>query len=645
VKLSDRHTFIVVQREPVTNRQRVRFVDGLHQALGEWHPTTCLSPVFRLLTGYTGGVDPGGQGSYELLFVGPISPFPFLTTLNLDSPVCGLAIWLSLGAHNFVVGGSNLTDVLALVPSGTSYEYWRLEDGLVTDPPQFEEPPLLHASQLGALTSTATELASPNAPVLLRNPALEYCSLMATTLQRASICLPELLPDLQRANQEILEDVSEAIRATDIADIAIEAGALTNSNLALARLASQALSSFAPLVDGEADLKMHSLLGVGIANLALQRLRRFVEKQLGREDLPGRIRTLEDDEGHIDLCGIRCSDPFWERDILAEKSVPPSSQPFPLITYFSDTDHYKSTLTTLSAPTTAIGSCNTFQWSLLTLTHEICHTLVRGILPLLLPPVDDEQALIHAIDIIEDPGNASSLLDQSRRLLLTSILAMDCSPQLSAPFTTAFTPQKLADVITKWHHEAEELLVHLLDFMYFYDSDDQKYVPWIWLSWGVIPNIGNRVLEYIQRTLCVLLSKNLYRGHSAEIAAKDQLLLLLNNLQSEMPSSHIKRALELFDARWERELYYGLIARKGLVKLAKGILHSPKLAGPLLRDRSAYAPGSDRGGYNATAKVLTDLSIYNPLKFLKSYTRDYEPSGATSAWMLTTIAFNSADNW
>ncbi len=297
MRLGDKHTFLVVQRDPVAKKQRVRFVDALADALQDWHPTTCLSPLFRLGSPEK-AFDPRLLGHYELLFVGPINPWPLLARVDPQT-----VLWLSLGAHNLIMGGPDLASARALIPSDTSYEHWTLEDGFVADNPTFAEPPLLDLKNLSALVETSVKISEPTAPILLRGTALEYCSLVATTLQRASICMPELLPDLQRANAEILEDIAAAAKSTNLTEVLDQARDLTNTNLGLGRLASQALSSFAPLVDGEADLKLHSLLGVGIANLALHKIRRFVELQLGQQNLPGRVEALEKDTRCPNLTG------------------------------------------------------------------------------------------------------------------------------------------------------------------------------------------------------------------------------------------------------------------------------------------------------------------------------------------------------
>jgi hypothetical protein len=43
-------------------------------------------------------------------------------------------------------------------------------------------------------------------------------------------------------------------------------------------------------------------------------------------------------------------------------------------------------------------------------------------------------------------------------------------------------------------------------------------------------------------------------------------------------------------------------------------------------------------------RELSSLMIDNPLKFIKVYTDSGEPSEAVSAWMLSTIAFNTLDS-
>jgi hypothetical protein len=535
--------------------------------------------------------------------------------------------------------------------NNSRYEHWEIAAGVVKEP-HFSPEQVHIRNGIGSLT----KLSKLRMPSPLRQPVSEYCSLMASALSRSRSALPQLLQDLKVVHEETASDLFDISAGGDEIVLADEVGDLTNTNAGLARIVSQALSAVSPLIEHECDLRLHSLLGIGIADLALARIRIFAEKTLGSANIPDRVAHLERKPIDMDLTRLRCDSDFWFSDHLGKNGtvvghsvahLPTATDvPFPLLTYFSQTDHFKSTLTTLSAPVTAIAACNTVRWSLLTLTHEICHAIVRGVLTTLLPDPDKTEELQDAIALLNKTRKPAHLLDEIRRYLIASVIAMDHVHSLSEGVSGEFPVDAdyLRETLDRCHHEVEEIMVHVMDFMYFYDGEADKYIPWIWLSWGVIPNIGNRVPEYVLRTLCALNAMNLRRGGLTETTSRDQLIHILSGLKDSTKDLYVEAALKHLREHWDERIKNALICRKGIVKIVRAFLFSDSIADSLRQERKAFGPGSKREGYPMNPRELSSLMIDNPLKFIKVYTDSGEPSEAVSAWMLSTIAFNTLDS-
>jgi len=99
-------------------------------------------------------------------------------------------------------------------------------------------------------------------------------------------------------------------------------------------------------------------------------------------------------------------------------------------------------------------------------------------------------------------------------------------------------------VLQRWRHDIDETMVHVFDFVYFYGKDVDHNVHGIWASWGVIPNVGTRVLEYVVRTISAVLISHLRSGDQGLDDAKEKVQRTLNDLQtSGLGGRYVSQAL------------------------------------------------------------------------------------------------------
>ncbi|MGO9019191.1 MAG: hypothetical protein ACLQVJ_12675 [Syntrophobacteraceae bacterium] len=466
---------------------------------------------------------------------------------------------------------------------------------------------------------------------------------MSAAISRCDLSMPDLTTELLEAHKQIDQIL---VQPQPLEQESYERmGLMVNVNSGLSRYSSQAFSGTSPIIGTECHFYIHSLLGIGTANLALVRLFSFVREKLGEKRIPQLLECFATKQAPSPSLGTldNLSD-FWYQDHLSTITLKEEDvrEPiFPMITYYSGRDGFKSTLVTLSAPLAAISSCNSLRWTLMTLTHELSHSIIRGVLTILYPDSDDD--LESAIDLLE--RNPLNLLEDIRQYLLSEIILMQ---KVAEGTETNEEPRRietedLRSILDNWRHEIEEIFAHVFDFMYFYGRDAESYVKSIWMSWSVIPDVGNRIPEYIIRSLCALLVLHLRRGPESEVFAYEQLVRILEELHSSGHVAHcIAEALEYLKNHWEDEIRVRVFARKRLVRIVHTFIYSDGISADLRWETRIGGAATEREGYKKKFRYFDHVPIDNHLRFLDAYTRTVEPEFSDSLWMLYTLAFPDA---
>lgn len=312
-------------------------------------------------------------------------------------------------------------------------------------------------------------------------------------------------------------------------------GSLVQINSALSYVASQAFGGAPPILANEAYVHSFSLLGIGTAYRALYLVTRSVERVFEHKPIndvvASQYKTAQAAEIppflHHYSPGIWADHPLNLDDILDERS--PSNNQSKLV-FYSGRLGYRETEFAVTASLQALTGGHTPQWTLLTLTHELMHAHVRALLASILrgdktksslesmPEVyqrfksyaedrnenDAPKVLIeslqfglwnycqhklsnvqHATPVVQDSGAASK-----RRMVCIE-------PTLSS---VGVAP----DVMAWAYRELNELIVHVLDFNYFYHSDERVYVRLLWRSWSHVPAVLEEIEHYLLRTIVTI---------------------------------------------------------------------------------------------------------------------------------------------
>jgi hypothetical protein len=265
--------------------------------------------------------------------------------------------------------------------------------------------------------------------------------------------------------------------------------------------------------------------------------------------------------------------------------------------------------------------------------------LIRGILADLYPDLESEESVNEALELLDKGRRGNNLLEEIRRLLLLTIISID-DVSVNRTEGLEIDSETLATLLEHWYREVQEILVHVFDFLYFYGGDIDKYIKGIWISWGTIPNINNRVSEYVVRTICTALVNHLQREQAEEIS-RDQVVRCLEDFDKEgIGGPYVNRALEYISQHWIDEIMPRVLARKDLVKIVRGFLFSEKIATQVRKETNLKGgEPSEKGGYSLVPGYLELSEILNPFHFLELYTKSKKPSVIESAWMLNVLAF------
>jgi hypothetical protein len=632
VRLAKSQSYLVLRESAnAKGGSSVILVPDLTIAIKAWDYRTRISPLYGLSN--VSAKSPTTHsflGQSSLFFIGPISPFKISTCLAKLSNKCNA--WMTVGAFNFVVHVSISEDIravkLCLRQSNCRWECWKLSDGDIAPKPAYSSPE-------GA-TFTGTDslaLLKPSATIPeFQNAVDEYSALMASALTRSQKVYPLFSDDLESASAIVIS----RIQKTNDANAGNTLAMLVDINAALSRFSSQTFSGASPIRETECHFWTHSLLGTGVANIALANMGSFLKRTLGEARIPERVKLYQNIQENIPYLPQKpLSDPVWQEAWIDKVDHIVSRSPlFPQITYFSGRDGFKTTETSLSAPLSVIPSCNSQRWSLLTITHEATHTIIGGVLAVLLPRFDDTEDIKLAVDQLNG-GECKNLLHEIRRFILRIMVEMEQGPDMHE-VPDKLTEDDVIDIVNRWKEEVEEIMVHTFDFLFFYGQIVDIYIEAIWRSWDTIPHLNSKINEYVIRTLCVAASRHLDVPNTFKRAREDMTNALTVVAKELRPSSYVNMALrhlkedcdDSSDAAKEVEI------RKPLVAIVRAFLHSPSL----LED--VRGQSDDRYHASSISQLkFTGERIENPLRFIE-VASDLDADAAKSLWTLQRLAFD-----
>lgn len=634
-KLSGNCDHLLLSRSTDLRTLKVACVASTQEAIDIWDWTTRSSPIFSFE-----GTEPPDFQSKEplfLFFVGPIDP----GFLDIDVPA-----FATLGTYNLLLVAKetaghlyDVRDFLKLHPE-IRWECWEVSASIVTQ--------IGYGG--GALTPPIQIKPRPARVSSGLAPAEEEnCTLLAAAISKAHQYFPKIAGELETFASAFHHKLENSAGDGDNTKLSW----LVNVNAHLSRFTSQAFSGVSPIQSTESHFWSHSLLGIGMACQALVNIRHFSQRAVGTADwidsldhlgnvcLPAAWTPLMARVPRIASAWVDIEEQVQqavqnEQSAAVNRSARDDER-LPLIVCFSGRDGFRSTPFSLSAPLEVISGANAFGWTPMTLTHEICHVWLSGIIGTIFPNVSDSVIAEDLGRLINDDRAAVTVLDDLRQAFYYCFLQLE-REALSIPDHQEEIPfdkqRSWLEVVEGHVLEVNETLTHILDYQFFYQQDESRYVKSIWSSWDVIPNIKDRLSSYLIRSACALLSERI--NHEDPIGETlSRLESLLKELQAEMgDANYLADAIGVLtrDADSIRER---IERRELLVRLAKTFFANRPIAARLDREHQETGPP-----YKSLNPLVFDYKqIWNPLRFVSHFSIDRRGDRAKSLWILAKISF------
>jgi len=329
---------------------------------------------------------------------------------------------------------------------------------------------------------------------------------------------------------------------------------LIQINSALSYFISQAYSGIVPILDHECLIRNYSLLGVGTAHNGLAAFTEFCELTFQRlpvdtvikkefKKAPGFACQFNPGEAPKEAVDPRFNVDFYLNDVERLQSKLNLS-------YFSCRLGFRETQFTITVPLQILTHSGTACWSLMTLTHELMHAHVRAILAALFAPLGshdsaktfDEWSVRFQKEFRSANFIPGSLLETLRFAVLNYCFekpAIDLSAAklADAPGDNVLTTDlKMVDTnrfatrFQAFYREINEIIVHVLDFNYFYDCREEPYLMLLWESWAPVAAVMDNVEEYLLRSLLAISSRYSGNNYSRFTQAIDTLSGVLRKL-------------------------------------------------------------------------------------------------------------------
>ena len=506
-----------------------------------------------------------------------------------------------------VDAGRERTAELAALTNCIAWEWWECNEGelMATDSSLLQEVPNanIESPQLVTTACLNVEVAAYveqiNAAVV--SLWLFYARFAPTELQtlRAIVKLSEqLIQQFTRLDTSASatdpvpwQSLMEAQKGRN----AIHA-ALVEIAAALSYAVTQGTTGVPPILANAAPFPHHALLGIGSAVRAITNFTRYIEHAFAersaarvvadgysvrREVVPSDIPEYASGQSYaLPGMGFRTagqsppvSDPHGsgrpaEQFDLGGRHV--DDMLVPLLAHFSLRHGFKESKFSVTAASESLTAEHWPPWTLLTLSHEVMHSTVRGIFQALLGSEWDaasqqigDRELEELVSWYDSNGThtASTLTGLRNAVLLACIAMARAAKVIDGPMPSdkqLVDSPDLQKAYREYRQRAIELFVHFHDFYFVYGGQVEIYAMSLWASWTCVAAPLARPEEYLIRTLATLAcGSGAHPREAFNRAAEilDEAMQDLEGLGITSPVFHQIRAMLKDDRERLREVF------------------------------------------------------------------------------------------
>ena len=407
-------------------------------------------------------------------------------------------------------------------------------------------------------------------------------------------------------------------------------------NASLSRVNTQLFSCCNGIVANKCPIQNHSLFGVGIASLALFKYSMFLEKNI----LENNVTGLLDSIAEIIISPSKKTD--WheriyenQKQVNALKNIKRENDTgVPIIPFFSGRDGFRyGKITNISTPMMCLYNAHRCSWNLLTFTHELSHLFVEGTVTLLENYSNNDFRTKITKNRIKFP-------------LEEPVQYIDWAWSLYNATKLALVDKKDKDFCVET--ELNELITHIVDFLYFYNGDIEKYMKFIWYSWLKVPSVEKRIRKYIVRTGVTILSVALEQKREEYI--KSTLIEGFTRLHKEtkepifttITNDYLKN-----DDEWTK-IFELITEAVHIIELVRVLLFDETISANVEKEprrvdvaknpQKNLSSNSDPYGFKLGAWQNSDMNISNPIFFIKNYSINDKGNEQYALWFFNKLA-------
>jgi len=542
-------------------------------------------------------------------------------------------IWFSHGLASILIFTENLDDIEIITsnsPEIRAEEIWRVSDSNLHDY-NFE---LYAQASINPADYKLRDYSGLNSDLKFVLNEFSHCLTAATT--RAAQYMPNQLAafsKLASAVDKIVEELLylegldykepsfvSSITLKDIISNDVKkkkhfhflSSQLVQINSAISYLISQGLSGICPILENECHVRTYSLLGIGTAYSALACFTRHVESVFEGFPIAESLSlpVYKDHPAPTPFTSIReydiSSRTEWDsRHYGIDKFLPkePAISDNPKLVYYSGRQGFRETKFSVSAPINILNAAASARWSLMTLSHELMHAHVTSVLAAIFEDTSQTTDALFS-QIAKDfflfrRGRLERTLCMTD-FLRFALLNYCCFSELNNGILKNvskdkepeaddidITPYNIKSIIDKHFNDINELIVHVLDFTYFYDCDESLYIGLLWESWTPVPVVLDKIEKYLLRSLVAVGVKESGNCYNRFFAAAKTVNFILNELLKTDPSNVVvaQAAASLEEAsKVGSSIFFRFNSAIYIAEIASKFLTSTNIHGSILYD-------------------------------------------------------------
>lgn len=529
-------------------------------------------------------------------------------------------LWITNGLANLLVITENKEQALSFKNDInihnhiSAFEIWEVENNLIRNT-DFEV-----FTDLKAVPFDFVDIPENRYEISHEHQFLvdEYYSAMATCIERCRLYTPKAsgyYKKILEKGLKIISRISEISSIdgksdTDEDKLAGYMSDLVELNSVLSYSSTQGYAGIPPILQNSAVIQSYSLLGIGITYQGFLAIYIHVNKVFSKYAIESILINQHKEDSGFDISNLP------RRNYLNKKIGVDAKESLDHLVYFSGRLGFRESQNSISAPLFSLIKGAVNNWNLLTFSHEYMHAHVRALLSKIFSPnwlttikdTDDyfDSLVENYNKYLMDPVNNSaeystldclgfSIIEYFKYLQFTEEGLYKARTKQAAPELPNITKEWLRDITRKgdkWNM-LNEIIVHTLDYHYFYNGRNDIYISVLWESWSTVPQVRRKLHGYIMRTMIAMCSKVVTGSKEKNDDFIQRFTIALRDFKEELQkiisegkgTILIEEALNFVEDKENlRDLRASMMPSVNFIDVVMTYLHHPSIHADLMSD-------------------------------------------------------------